>query len=416
MKVEIIAIGGELLDGTQADTNTSYIGSRLAALGAEMVRATVIPDDPQAIVEALERALEYADVVVATGGLGPTVGDRTKHVAARVLGRKLVLDESILARVRAHFEDRAEPMPAINVSQAMVPEGAKTIENTGGTAPGLLLEENGKLLFLLPGVRAEMRSMIGGYVVPFLEGRGLKRTTEQRLIRTTGLPESELAQRIGPTARKLARTDVAYLPSAAGVDLRIVCGGSTLAEASRTADRAVEIIAGKLGSFVYARGDESLEQVVGYLLTMARKTVAVAESCTAGGVGGKLTRIAGSSEYFEGGIIAYSNDVKRRLLGVKAGTLRTSGAVSAETAIEMARGVRRKVRADYGIGITGLAGPGGGSEEKPVGLVYIAVAWDGGERVTRSRFPGGRQAVRERAAQAALDALRRALLGIEETC
>jgi len=414
VKVEIITIGDELLDGTRVDTNTAYLGSRLAALGAEIVRATTVPDSAEAVRDAIERALEAADLVVVTGGLGPTADDRTKEVAARLQGRRLVLDEEILARVREHFEGRGARMPEVNVAQAMIPEGARAIENRVGTAPGLVLEHGDGLLVLLPGVPSEMKPMVDGYLVPFLEGRGLRRTWEERLLRTTGLAESEIAERIGPVVKRLARTDVAYLPATTGVDLRITARGGTRKEAAKAADRALDVIAAKLDPYVYARGGESLEEVVAYLLVMARRSVAVAESCTGGRLGWLLTRVPGSSEYFAGGVVAYSNDLKRRLLGVRAATLKTAGAVSQEVAIEMARGVRAKARADYGVAITGIAGPGGGSPEKPVGLVYVAVHWDGGELSVEHRFGGGRDGVRERAAQAALELLRRVLLGIAD--
>jgi nicotinamide-nucleotide amidase len=410
VKAEIVTIGRELLDGGRVDTNTSHLGVRLAALGAEVTRATTVPDDPAAIEEVLLRALGDADVVITTGGLGPTSDDRTKHVVARVLGRSLVLDDDTLERIAAHFEELGRPMPEINVSQAMIPEGARAIENTVGTAPGLLMEQDGTLFFVLPGVPAEMKRMVESYVVPFLEGRGLKRLTEERILRTTGVPESSIAEEIEELTRRLARTEIAYTASATGVDVRVICRGDTPAEARRTADNAAERIGEKLGDAVYATGEESIEQVVGYLLEMGKKTVAVAESCTGGRLGWRLTRIPGSSEYFVGGVIAYSDDLKKRLLGVRVKTLRDHGAVSEEAALEMAEGVRGKAQSDYGVAITGIAGPGGGDDEKPVGLIFVAVSWDRGERVERFRFSGGRDTVRERAAQAALDMLRRALL------
>jgi nicotinamide-nucleotide amidase len=414
VRIEIITIGNELLDGTRVDTNTPFIGAKLAALGGEIVRATTVPDAPEAIAAALERAVAEADVVVATGGLGPTTDDRTKQTVARVLGRPLTLDEEVLARVRAHFESRGAEMPEINIGQAMVPEGARPIENRRGTAPGLVMEDDGVLVFLLPGVPQEMRSMVETYVVPFLEGRGLKRSWEERLIRTTGISESAVAERIAPTAKRLARVEVAYLPGLGGVDLRVTGRGETLAAAARTADRAADRITDLLGPFVYARGPESMEEVIGYLLTMAGATLAVAESCTGGLVGARITRVPGSSDYFGGGVVAYSNDVKKRLLGVRSTTLRSAGAVSGETASEMAEGVRSKCHATHGLAITGIAGPGGGTPEKPVGLVYTAVASKSGTRVSEHRLRGDREAVRERASQAALDLLRRVLLGVAE--
>ncbi len=413
MNAEIVTIGRELLDGSRSDTNTVYLGSRLWALGTEVVRSTTVPDEPAAIEDAVGRALEAADIVITTGGLGPTSDDRTKHVVARLFARKLVLDEDVLARLYAYFEELGREMPEINMSQAMIPEGARVIMNTRGTAPGLVLEKDDAVLFSLPGVPSEMRAMVENYVVPFLEGRGLVRLVQERVIRTTGIPESTVAERTGDLARKLIRTEVAYLPSMTGVDLKVVARGDTPAEAARTADRSAERLADRLGSCVYARGGESIEKVVGYLLAMGEATLAVAESCTGGRLGWRVTKVPGSSDYFLGGVVAYADELKKRLLGVKAGTLKRHGAVSAEVASEMAAGVRKKTGASHALSITGTAGPGGGTAEKPVGLVYVGVAWERGERVSEFRFPGGRGQVRERAAQAALDSLRRVLLNIE---
>ncbi len=414
MKAEIITIGGELLDGSQVDLNAVYLGSRLTSLGAEVVRISSVPDAVDDIEEATSRALDRADLVITTGGLGVTADDRTKHAVARLLGRKLVLDEGVLEKVRARFEARNVPMPEINIAMAMLPEGARSIENQRGTAPGLLFEKGEALLFVLPGVPVELRSMFENFVSPFLEGKGLRRLAEERLIRTTGLAESEIAERVEQLARRLARTDVVYLPSATGVDLKVIGRGRTSVEAGKTAEKSQEKIAAKLGPYVYARGDESLEKVVGYLLSMGGSTLSVAESCTGGRVGWRLTRVPGSSDYFKGGVIAYSDDLKRRLLGVKAAVLNKHGAVSEETALMMARGVREKCATDYGLAITGVAGPGGGTKKKPVGTVFVAVAGGAGERVRELRLGGGRGGIRRAACQAALELLRRFLLDIED--
>ena len=414
MKAEIITIGGELLDGSQVDLNAVYLGSRLTSLGALVVRITSVPDAVDDIEEATSRALDRADLVITTGGLGVTADDRTKHAVARLLGRKLVLDEGVLEKVRARFEARNVPMPEINIATAMLPEGARSIENQRGTAPGLLFEKGEVLLFVLPGVPVELRAMFESFVSPFLEGKGLRRLAQERLIRTTGLAESEIAERIEPLARRLARTDVLYLPSATGVDLKVIGRGQTSDEAAKTVEKSQEKIAAKLGPYVYARGDESLEKVVGYLLSMGGSTLSVAESCTGGRVGWRLTRVPGSSDYFKGGVIAYSDDLKQRLLGIKAAVLKKHGAVSEETALMMARGVREKCATDYGLAITGVAGPGGGTEKKPVGMVFVAVAGGAGERVRELRLAGGRGSIRGAACQAALELLRRFLLNIEE--
>lgn len=414
MKAEIITIGGELLDGGQVDLNAAYLGARLTSLGATVVCVTSVPDSVDVIEEAAARALDRSDLVVTTGGLGVTADDRTKQAVARLMGRKLVLDEDVLEVVRTWFENRNLSMPEASIAAAMLPEGARAIENHRGTAPGLLFEKGSALLFVLPGVPAELKPMFEGYVSPFLEGRGLKPLAQERLIRTTGLRESEVAEMLGGIASRLARTDIVYLPSVTGVDLKVIGRGQTVVEATKTAEKSQEKLAAKLEPYVYARGDESIEKVAGYLLSMRDLTVSVAESCTGGRLGWRMTRVPGSSDYFAGGVIAYSNNLKKRLLGVKAGTLKKYGAVSAETAVEMANGVRSKCGTDCGVAVTGLAGPGGGTEEKPVGTVFVAVSGDSGDRVRELRLAGGRGTIRRASVQAALELLRRFLLNIED--
>jgi len=414
MKTEIITIGNELLDGSQVDLNGAYLGSRLTSLGADVVRVTSVPDSVDQIEEVTARAMDRAEVVITTGGLGVTADDRTKQAVARLLGRKLVLDEDVLERVRAWYESRNRTMPEAGVAMAMLPEGGRPIDNQRGTAPGLLFEKRESLLFVLPGVPAELRAMFDNYVSPFLEGRGLKPLAQERLIRTTGLPESEIAEIVGQLGRRLARTDVAYLPSVTGVDLKVIGRGQTPLEAEKTAESSQAKIAAKLEPYVYARGDESLEKVVGYLLSMGDATLSVAESCTGGRLGWRMTRVPGSSDYFKGGVIVYSNELKKRLVGVKAGTLKKHGAVSPETAVEMATGVRAKCATDWGLAVTGVAGPGGGTDDKPVGTVFVAVAGDRGDRVRELHLEGGRGSIRRAAVQAALELLRRSLLNIKE--
>jgi nicotinamide-nucleotide amidase len=414
MKVEIITIGDELLDGSRANTNAAYLGEGLSSIGGLVTRSVAVGDQADAIEREVAEAIDRADIVVTTGGLGVTADDRTRQAVSRVMGARLELDETALERVRAFFESRGETMPEINISQAMIPEGARPIENRRGTAPGLMFERDGTLLFVLPGPPHELRSMLDGFVMPFLEGRGLRKLTRERLLRTTGISESRIAERVGPTAKRLARTDIVYLPSITGVDIKVIGRGETPAEADKTAESSAEKLAARLEPFVYARGRESLEKVVGYALSMRHATLSVAESCTGGGIGRRVTRVPGSSDYFKGGVIAYSNELKQKLLKVKAATLRAHGAVSEETAAEMAAGVRKICGTDYGVSVTGIAGPTGGSREKPVGTVYVGVQGPQGTSVRPYRFSGARSAVRGAAEQAALELLRRTLLNIED--
>jgi nicotinamide-nucleotide amidase len=414
MKTEIITIGGELLDGGVVDSNAAYLGARLAALGATVERVTSVPDIADEIETVTAGAMERAELVITTGGLGVTADDRTKQAIARLLGRRLVLDEDLLEQMRERHGSRGTAKPEALAASAMVPEGCRPIENQRGTAPGLLFERGVSLLFVLPGVPTELRAMFENYVSPFLEGRGLKPLAQERVIRTTGLTEADVSERVEGIARRLARTDLAFLPSVLGVDLRVIGRGQTEAEARKTAESSAGRLAARLEPYVYALDDESMEKVVGYLLSMEGATLAVAESCTGGLVGYRLTRVPGSSDYFVGGIVAYSNALKRRLLKVKTDLLRKHGAVSSEVAIAMAHGVRSACRADYGLAITGLAGPGGATEDKPVGRVYVAVTSESVERVRELDLSGSRGTIRRAAAQAALDLMRRTILNTEE--
>ncbi len=412
MTAEILIIGKELVDGTRSDTNSARIAAVFRTLGIPVSRVSVVPDEPRDMEDALRDSAERSDIVITTGGLGPTSDDRTKQVVSRVFGAKLVLNETVLAAVRRRFEERGLTMPELNVSQAMVPEGARVISNRLGTAPGFVIERSGTTVFLLPGVPAEMVAMLTEYVAPFLEGRGHRRLEAERTLRTTGLPESEVASRIEAVARRLARTEICFMPSELGIDVRVIGRGDSPGEANRTAEKAADRLAELIGDAVYARGEQDLSEVVGFLLTMQQKTLSVAESCTGGGIGRRITSVPGSSDYFGGGVIAYSDDVKKRVLSVKAGTLREHGAVSEATAVEMADGVKKRCRTDIGLSVTGIAGPGGGSDEKPVGLVWIGVAGFGKTTANEHRFSGERDDVRRRAEQAALDLVRRRLAGL----
>ncbi len=412
MRTEIVTIGNELLSGSRTDTNAAYLAEQLTSLGAEVARMTSVGDGQSEIEEALREALSCSELVLVTGGLGPTADDRTKQALAHLFSCGLVMNEEALETIKASFARRGAGVPESNAAQCMLPECARPIENRVGSAPGLLVEKDGRLLFALPGVPVEMRGIFENYVAPFLEGRGLARLREERIVRTLHLAESEIADRVQAIARRLARVEIAYLPHADGVDLRIVGRGESRAQAAQAAERAQERISDLLGDAVYARGHETIERVVGYLLSMHGRTLAVAESCTGGRVAWQITRTAGSSEYFAGGVVAYGNDLKKRLLHVKAATLKEHGAVSSEVAVQMAEGMRGRAKTDYGLSITGIAGPGGGTPEKPVGLVYVALARDGGTVVWRLLLGRGRDRVRRRAAVAALDLVRRDLLDL----
>ncbi len=407
--VEIVTIGTELLLGATQEGNGSWLGQRLAARGIPVYRRVTVGDDENAIRSAIADALARSGGVICTGGLGPTRDDVTKQAVAALFGRELVLDQDWLEIVRARFHARGIEMPAVNRTQAEVPDGAKLLPNERGTAPGLIIEEGDGYVILLPGVPHEMRWLTERYVLPYLIERGLARRSPvlSRTVRTSGMAESALAERIDDLSAELEPLTLAFLPGSSGVDLRLTSWGELVeTDAVTQLDRAETRLRDRLGLVVYGTDDDDLASVVGQELRTRSLTLAVAESCTGGLVAKRLTDAAGASDFLSCAIVAYANGSKRSLLGVREETLRLHGAVSEATACEMARGVRVVAGASCGLSVTGIAGPGGGSPEKPVGTVWIAAAV--GERVEARQFRlfGDRVEIRERAAQAALALLR----------
>lgn len=398
MRAEVITIGNELITGLVVDSNSSYLGRRLTELGFRVVRITSVGDDPG----EMERAFRQvdSDVVVVTGGLGPTPDDRTRDVFAEVVGRRLVLDEEVLDGIRKSFAHRGMEMPRSNFRQAMVPEGAEVLPNRWGTAPGLHVQADGRHFFLLPGVPREMKGMFEESVVPVLRklsGRAINFV----LLRTTGISESALYEKLSD----LDIDKVAFLPGLEGVDLRVMW------EEGEDSAELIEEIRRRAGEFVYAEGEEGIEEVVGRLLRERSWRIATAESCTGGLIGHRITEVPGSSDYFERGVVAYSNRAKVELLGVPEELIRRHGAVSHQVAEAMAEGIRDRAGVEVGLGVTGIAGPTGGTPQKPVGLVYIGVATPEGTQAQEFRFLGERSQIKFRTSQAALDMVRRAILG-----
>jgi nicotinamide-nucleotide amidase len=422
--VELLSIGNELLLGETVDTNAAWIARRLAAEGIAVTGKTTVGDDVAVIRDALDAALRRSGTVVCTGGLGPTPDDLTRHAVAALYGRELVVDAGWLDVLRARYARRGMPMPAINRVQAEHPAGSTLLPNERGTAPGIALadDEHG-LTILLPGVPSEMRALLDAQVIPLLCAR-LRPTGRivSRTVRTAGLSEALLAERIADIAGSIAPLSLAFLPHGTGVDLRVTYAPSAGARAAASPadaaaaatllDAAVARLCERLGDNVYALAEVDLAEVVGSMLRQRGCTLALAESCTGGLVARRMTDAAGASDYVLAGFVTYSNESKRDLLGVSDATLQQHGAVSEACAREMADGARRAARADAAVAITGIAGPGGGTEDKPVGTVWMAVALESGTHVRRTVFPGDRTEVRERAAQAALDMLRRALAGV----
>ncbi len=413
MAVETISVGTELLLGQITDTNATYMSRRLAEIGQNVHYRTTVGDNQERIVACIRRALERADVVVLCGGLGPTSDDLTREAMAEACGRGMWRDPASEDAIRAIFEARRIPMAEMNLKQADVPDGAEAIPNSCGTAPGVSMEYEGKLLFAVPGVPSEMRAMMDQSVIPALVERGLAgvETIVSRVLRVMGLGESTCARLVQDLLLEQQNPTVAPLAGNGEVTLRITAKAASEAEARRMIASLESEIRARLGSHVYGADEENLEQVVVRTLIDHGLTLATAESCTGGLIGCRITDVSGSSECYLGGVVSYSNETKMELLGVDRLILEQYGAVSREVAEAMAVGVRRRLGADIGVSATGIAGPGGGSEGKPVGLVYIGLARDDDVSVTEHRFGQDRLGNKHRTSQAALDLIRRTLIG-----
>ncbi len=410
----VISVGEELLLGETVNTNAAWLGRRLAALGVPVFTRFTVGDERSAIQQALRRALAAADVVVTTGGLGPTPDDRTKEAVADLLGLSLELDEEILDWLAERFRDFGyDELPESNRSQARVPEGAEALPNPHGTAPGLLMDAGRRTVVVLPGVPREMKGLWLDGVEERLRKRlkGRLRPALHRLIRTTGIAESALTERVEEALPDdTGPVTVAYLPDVTGVDLRLTArGAGSREEAERWLDRVEASLEDVVSRYRYASESGDFVEAVAALLTGSGRTLATAESCTGGLVAKRITDLPGSSEYFLGGVVSYANASKMRELGVDEELLEAHGAVSGEVARAMVRGVVGRFGADCGLSITGVAGPGGGTDEKPVGTVHYAVSVDGRIRAEHRRFPGDRSDIRERSAQAALWLLHRSV-------
>ena len=409
MNLELVTIGTELLLGMTIDTNGAEIAAGLSAYGVRVTRRTSVADSGEEIRDAVAESLRRTGAVLTTGGLGPTRDDITKKVVAELFDSPLEFDETVWQALLARFA-RLERKPAeSNRSQAEVPRGATVLPNRWGTAPGLWLEGKAGLAIMLPGVPLEMRRLLEQEVIPRLAQRGSQSVIRSLLVRTSGIPESTLAEKIGNVEAEIAPITLAYLPGLEGVDLRLSAWGFPPDEADRRLRAAAALLRQRAGESVYGEGDSDLAALV---LERARSQgvrLAVAESCTGGLVGARLTEVPGSSDVFVGGVIAYDNALKRDLLGVPEALLIEHGAVSEPVARAMALGAVSRFGVRGAMAVTGVAGPGGGSPEKPVGTVWLATVLDGEVVGRRSMFPGSRHEIRARAAQAALLLLYRRL-------
>ena len=410
LTAEIIAIGSELLAADRTDTNSLWLTEKLNNIGIEVKLKTIVGDDDARLEEAIKDATRRSKVVITTGGLGPTEDDITRKVAARALGRRLLLDETILAELRERFLSFGHVMPERNSRQAMVIEKAEVLTNPNGSAPGMFIEHGGVAIVLLPGPPREMRPMFENHVQSRLTSRAGSIKVVRRMLRVAGLGESAVDEKIAPIYTQYENPQTTILFNQSEIEIHLTARGRTEAEAEALLDRLSGQLEERLGDAVFSFAGETMEEVVGLKLTLGGFTLSVAESCTGGLIAQRITDVPGSSKYFIEGVVAYSNDAKTRTLGVEPVLLLEQGAVSAPVAEAMAEGIRKRSRTDFGLSITGIAGPGGGSEDKPVGLVYIALADDAHTEHRKVIIPGDRQLIRWRASQAAPDLLRRRLI------
>jgi nicotinamide-nucleotide amidase len=410
MKAEIIAVGSELLTPDRVDTNSLFLTAHLNRLGIEVTRKTVVGDDLAPLRNAFEEAAKRVELVIASGGLGPTEDDRTRDAVADLLGRKLSRDPAVMKMIEARFRKIGRVMSEVNARQAMVPEGAIVLENDRGTAPGLWLESSGRIVILLPGPPHELKAMFAAQVEPRLARLATGVRLVARELRVAGMGESDVDQRIAPiyTRHDDVQTTILTAPGEIQIHLRIWSKDTAAAE--RQLQGIQESIVLTLGEAVFTTAGESMEEVVARELTMRQATIATAESCTGGLLAERLTRISGSSAYFLGGVVSYSNTLKSAWVDVPAEIIESRGAVSSEVAVALADGIRRRTGATLGVGITGVAGPTGGTPEKPVGTVHVAIADASGSKERGVHYPGERDRIRWQASQTALDLVRRYFL------
>jgi nicotinamide-nucleotide amidase len=415
MKAAILAVGSELLGTDRLDTNSLLLTALLERHGAELRRKGVAGDSEEEIAAELRALLPRVDLILITGGLGPTADDVTREAVAAALGRELRLDGEVLAALERRFQSFGWRMPEVNRRQAWVVEGAEVLANDRGTAPGLRVESGGCTLFLFPGVPNELEGLMASALEPWLAARSGGIARETAVLKIAGLPESVVEERIAPAYEEFGREAITILANAGEIRLQATAAGPGPERRARL-QAMTSRLAALAGDAVYTtREEDTLESVVGALLRAAGTTLTAAESCTGGLFSQRITAVPGSSDYFLGAAVTYSNALKTRLVGVPEAMLAEHGAVSEPVARAMAAGVRRSLGSDWGVGITGVAGPGGGSEAKPVGTVHFAVAGpDDGEVEHRHvRLPGDRDRVRRFATQMVLEMLRRRLLAAD---
>jgi nicotinamide-nucleotide amidase len=383
--IEIICIGDELLIGQVVNTNASWMAQQLNDAGFEVRQITCVSDNGLEISRALKEASERAEVILMTGGLGPTKDDITRDVLCKFFSTHLILNEAVLEKIQSFFIRRKLPLTQINQDQAMVPANALIVENQLGTAPGLVWEKNNQVFVAMPGVPFEMQHIMDSWVIPYLQKKGGRQVIIHKTIHTSGIGESFLSEIIADWENSLApHIKLAYLPSPGTVRLRLTAHGNDKAFLEKLIHEKVEALNKLIYAYKWGEDDQTLESVIGEMIRNQGMKLATAESCTGGYIAHRITSVAGSSDYFKGSVIAYDNAVKVNVLGVKTETLEPYGAVSSQVVEEMALGVSKLLSADYAIAVSGIAGPGGGTSEKPVGTVWVAVA--SANKVTSKKF------------------------------
>lgn len=411
MRAEILSIGDELLVGQTVNNNAAFIGRLLSESNVDVQWLTSVGDNLDRMLAAIENAWKRADLILTTGGLGPTHDDITKDALCRFFGVEYIYHEDIVREIRQRFDARGIEMPEIVRNQGMIPGGAELIRNEVGSAFGIRFIRDGRILIAMPGVPFEMERMMVDSVIPYLKTLTGKSTVLIRKIRTAGIIESKLVTEFRrlETVRSLA--DVAVLPKITGVDLRLTVKSDDRADAARRMNEAVRITGEDIGEWIVTFGEETMEEMLGRELTCRKQTLATAESCTGGLISDRLTNVPGSSVYYAGGIVSYDNQVKQQLLGVPGSVLEQHGAVSAEVAEAMATGIRNLLKTDWSVATTGIAGPGGATASKPVGLAFVAVAGPDGVLSDRIQFNVSRELNKQRFAQTALNLLWKQLRG-----
>ncbi|HXM68312.1 MAG TPA: competence/damage-inducible protein A [Candidatus Acidoferrum sp.] len=414
MDAEIIAVGSELLTPFRMDTNSLFLTEQMNQLGVEVIFKSVVGDDCRRLVAAAQHALFRSDIVIFSGGLGPTEDDLTREAVAEALGVASHRDEAVLAGIEQRFATRGWKMSPNNAKQADVLEGAVVLPNPNGTAPGQWLsgkfDGRERIVILLPGPPHELKALFEAECRDRLRTKLPPAFLATRVLKVAMLGESAVDARVAPIYKRFSEVQTTILAGAGEIQLHFKSRAATMEAAQARVDEAADAVEEELDDAVYSRNGESLEQILGYWLQMRNATLAVAESCTGGLLGERITSVGGSSRYFAGGAIVYSNAVKADLAGVPADMIERHGAVSREVAAALGEGIRYRCEATFGIGITGVAGPSGGTPEKPVGLVYHALASDSGTEVIERNFPGDRKRIRWFATTLALDMLRRKLM------